>query len=481
MLLPDRADQPLPVLSEPRQLRDLIQKVEPSSALFRRLSELCGRSGQSVLLGGLVATEGQIVLQLYQIMKDVHEVLEHHEIDYWADGGTLLGAVRHQGLIPWDDDLDICIRAEQSEELVALEPLFQRLGYRLVEWGVAWKLFPDAGRPYDPPFAWKYPFLDIFPMTREADRYRYTADIGCRRDGEPLFLTAEELFPLADYRFGAFSIKGPRSAATQLESLFGLDWGSVAAKGYDHSRETYPEDKDFRIGLTEHDCAPAQPIGPLFDRTGRDSGPTVMASENPLNRDVFLPLLRRWIEFSSEHSIRYSIYWGTLLGQTRNQRIIPHDQDVDVVVGRTGAETIYSLPGRVAGCVYNDELKDQPAWRDWEIRLVVKKDLVSPDGARYDHDGRLVPTQVDSCAFNGPLARLVIKRPVGPHAFEFRHLDIDLFTNLSHFKEYPAMHEVDELPELEDRPLEDLTVSCLKNHLHYLEKFYGPDYMTPDR
>ena len=212
-----------------------------------------------------------------------------------------------------------------------------------------------------------------------------------------------------------------------------------------------------------------------------DSAAIIKVSENPLNRDVFLPLLRRWIELSKEHSIRYSIYWGTLLGQTRNQRIIPHDQDVDVVVGRAGAETIYRLPNRVAACVYNDELKDQPAWGDWEIRLVVKKDLASRAGARYSYDGRQVPAQVDSCAFNGPLARLVMKRPVGLNAFEFWHLDIDLFTDLARFNEYPPVDEVDELPELEDRPLEDLTVSCIKDHIPYLIKFYGPDYMTPDR
>ena len=52
----------------------------------------------------------------YDIMKRIHKFCGEHDIKYMLYAGTLLGAVRHKGFIPWDDDMDIAMSRESFEK-----------------------------------------------------------------------------------------------------------------------------------------------------------------------------------------------------------------------------------------------------------------------------------------------------------------------------------------------------------------------------
>ncbi|MCI5873714.1 MAG: LicD family protein [Clostridiales bacterium] len=58
-------------------------------------------------------------LELLQIIIDI---CHRHSLTYFADYGTLLGAVRHQGFIPWDDDIDISLKRDDYNRLLQLLP-----------------------------------------------------------------------------------------------------------------------------------------------------------------------------------------------------------------------------------------------------------------------------------------------------------------------------------------------------------------------
>lgn len=204
-----------------------------------------------------------------------HKLSNRYGFSYWMDYGTLLGAVRHKGFIPWDDDMDVCMKREDFNRLPDLivndlkrfDITFQESVGAMGSYGISFK--------HDNTGIW----LDIFPY----DVFNYEGDIieaktklskklltnrkhlnvTLKRDPNTLASLRKKivgdgtgenhlynlgiesnfsfdihegkiLFPLTEIKFEDYSFKAPSNPDLYLQDIFGSHYMLLPQRGVLH-------------------------------------------------------------------------------------------------------------------------------------------------------------------------------------------------------------------------------------------------------
>lgn len=117
----------------------------------------------------------QARLVMLKLLKEFDRICRKHHISYWLDGGTLLGAVRHQGFIPWDDDIDVAMLADDYKKFIQIasdklpDDIFLQTRYTDREYPMFITKLRDKYSTYEESAIRKKNchkgiFMDIFPM-----------------------------------------------------------------------------------------------------------------------------------------------------------------------------------------------------------------------------------------------------------------------------------------------------------------------------
>jgi len=161
--------------------------------------------------------------KMREVLAYTHELLAAQGIVHWLTTGTLLGAYRHQGFTPWDDDIDLQVPLVHLDQLRALRVQIERDGYRLLPSAGGFKL--ASGN------LWCYPYVDLVMVAPQNDRMDQCFPLD--RAGNPTFSKAVQwprecfpttkVFPLGKIAFEGMQLPVPREGQILVEQMYGRE------------------------------------------------------------------------------------------------------------------------------------------------------------------------------------------------------------------------------------------------------------------
>ena len=153
---------------------------------------------------------------------------EEHSLNYFCTGGTMLGAVRHHGLIPWDDDIDLFMMRKDYEALIALQSELKKINIglegiqcndRFSVFLKIWDMETTLWEIEEIPYVYGV-FIDIFPLDYSDDTpAEFLAKYKKRRRLYLLYQLSQMHFSMTSF-INRMSQRDYKFVAKEMMSLF---------------------------------------------------------------------------------------------------------------------------------------------------------------------------------------------------------------------------------------------------------------------
>jgi phosphorylcholine metabolism protein LicD len=160
---------------------------------------------------------------LYSLMERTNLLFVDGGIEYFMIAGSLLGAVRYRGRMPWDDDIDVGMPEEDIKRFETLPFSKYGLGIKNVTFGYKIYDLKNNRKLGDEKV---FPFIDVFTFRKKPGGYEYTSK-WARKLWPREYLTENELYPLSTCIYGGMVIPCPNKPIQFLDRVF-PNWDKFA-------------------------------------------------------------------------------------------------------------------------------------------------------------------------------------------------------------------------------------------------------------
>ena len=153
------------------------------------------------------------------ILDRMERILKKHNITYWAMFGTLLGIIRHDGFIPWDDDIDLGVLHNELEHILSLKEEFKKNNLDLYLHKTQRRELLKVTYLNKPAELEKNVWIDLFMYFKsKKDGYYH------RTKGSYTKLKPSDLFPLKKHKFYDSYFPIPNNSIKILDEQYGKNW-----------------------------------------------------------------------------------------------------------------------------------------------------------------------------------------------------------------------------------------------------------------